>query len=108
MARKTISLSEKALSKLNQKTYMIWVYMDLAEKCVADIDHICKSKDIKRQVIKQRINNMQKNAEVFRSEINSTFSSRPDTIVAFGEMCDDIELQHKKDLFHMLKTELGM
>lgn len=108
MRHKTIHLSEKKLHKLNQKTYLIWVYMDLAEKGVTDIDSICQQKDIKRQIIKQKLNKMQKTAETFREEINKTFETNPDKIEMFGEMCDDIEVQFKTDLYHSLKIELGL
>jgi hypothetical protein len=105
---KTIYLTKEELHEVNRNTYMIWVYMDLAEKCVTNIAAICRDKDNKRTVIKQKLEAMQNNAQYFRNEINTAHKSDPDTLERFGEMADAIELNIKTDLYNALKAELNL
>jgi hypothetical protein len=105
---KTIYLTKENLHEVHRNTYMIWVYMDLAEKCVTNIDAICRDKDIKRQLVKQKLEAMQKNAVYFRNELNSVHKTDPNTLERFGEMADALEINIKIDLYNALKAELKL
>lgn len=105
---KTIYLKPEQLQEVNHNTYMIWVFMDLAEKCITNIDGICRDKDINRQLLKQKLDLMKKTVFVFRDKINEVHKDQPDKIIQFGEIADLIEIQTKTDIFYALKKELNL
>ena len=104
----TVILNKKQFHEVNQNTYMIWIYMDQAEKCVTNIKQISKTSDPKRQAVLQKLRQMEKLATAFRKELNAAHSHNPDRIVQFGEVSDNIETQIKTDLYYSLKKELNL
>lgn len=103
-----IKLTAEQLHEMRRNTYMIWIYMDQAEKCITNIESICRDKDIKRQVVKQKLTAMSKLATDFRNELNQAHKNNPDTLERFGEASDAIEIQQKTDLYYSLKKELNL
>lgn len=104
----TVILNKKQFHEVNQNTYMIWIYMDQAEKCVANIEAISKEPDVRRYVTLLKLQQMKKLATSFREELNAALSNQPDRIVQFGEVSDNIETQIKTDLYYSLKKELNL
>lgn len=104
----TVILKPQQLHEINRNTYMIWIYMDQAEKCVTNIKQISKTSDPKRQAVLQKLRQMEKLATAFRKELNAAHSHNPDRIVQFGEVSDNIETQIKTDLYYSLKKELNL
>ncbi|HLP03831.1 MAG TPA: hypothetical protein VK152_00240 [Paludibacter sp.] len=106
LTRKVITA--KDIQEINYKTYMIWVYMDLAEKAITDIERLSTKNDINRQIIKQKINGMTKLSLEFREALNREIGKNPEVVELFGAVSDKLEVMFKTNAYVGLKEELKL
>lgn len=108
MKQKIKYVSQETIYKIDISTYLIWVYMDLAEKEVINLVQLTQENDLDKQMIKHRLEQMKKLALRFREDLNSKLRDKPEKIEQFGEVSDEYERKIKYDLYLAMKEELGI
>ena len=99
-------ISNKAMTLINVKTNLIWIYMDQAEKELTDIIQLSKQNDLYKQEMKQKLNAMRRTADSFRDTLNAAFKNEPEELERFGEESDKLEALIKRELFAPVMEEL--
>ena len=106
--QKPIPFTPAALTRVNQITMMILIYIDLSEKEFVEMEHICAVFGQDRYSVKQWLEGIRKNIQNFHDDVLKRFGHIPIQLEQFGEMCDDRELQVKMVMYQKLKNDLGL
>ena len=101
-------VSRETIHRIDTSTYLIWVYMDLAEKELINLVQLTHENDLDKQMVKYKLEQMKKLALDFRQQLNNKLRDKPDKIEQFGEVSDHYEVKIKTDLYQAMKEELGL
>lgn len=107
MPKKIKLVDQQTLTKIDFNSFLIWMYMDQADKALTDLVHITRENGLDKQMVKHRLTTMQKNVLEFREELYRKLHNTHKAEL-FGEASDQAERMVKMNMYMGLKEELGI